>query len=106
MPSIEQAPIRARLTNGKEIRVEATYLGGVQKTGILGNIDFSEVTETLASIASDVMNAVDAIKPQKATVELGVEVAVEAGKLVALLCQGSGKANIKLALEWGAAHSA
>ena len=97
----DRLPVRARLSDGTEIRVEATNLGGPQKTGVLDVIDFSEVTSTLTSIASDVMAQVAKVKPQKATVELGVEVGWEAGKLVALLAQGSGKANIKLTLEWG-----
>jgi hypothetical protein len=39
-------------------------------------------------------------KPKKATVELGVEFGIEEGKLVALIARGSGKANLKITLEW------
>ena len=40
-------------------------------------------------------------KPKKASVEFGLEIAVEAGKLTALLMESSGTATLKIALEWG-----
>jgi len=39
-------------------------------------------------------------KPSKATVKFGMELAVESGKLTAMLVKGSGKANLEISLEW------
>jgi hypothetical protein len=45
--------------------------------------------------------ALKKVKPKKASVEFGLEVAVESGKLTTLLVKGTGTANLKIALEWG-----
>jgi hypothetical protein len=50
----------------------------------------SEMAETLAKVA-----------PSKASVELGFNLTIEAGQLVAMLVgKGSGSASIKVTLEW------
>jgi hypothetical protein len=45
------------------------------------------------------------LKPHKASVEFGLEVALEAGQLTALLVKGSGTSNLKITLEWSEASS-
>ena len=47
-----------------------------------------------------VVTAVQKVAPTKASVEFGIEVAVEPGKVTALWVKGSGKANLKITLEW------
>jgi hypothetical protein len=41
------------------------------------------------------------VKPKKASVEFGLEVAVESGKLTTLLVKGASTANLKITLERG-----
>ncbi len=45
-------------------------------------------------------SALARVKPTKASVELGLEIGVEAGQLTALLVKGTGKANLKITLQW------
>jgi hypothetical protein len=42
------------------------------------------------------------VKPKKATVKFGMEMAIEAGQLTAVIVKGSGKANLEITLEWEA----
>jgi len=44
--------------------------------------------------------AIQRYNTEKASVEFGVEIAASTGKVSALLVQGSGKANLKITLEW------
>lgn len=54
----------------------------------IGDLPFNQVTETL-----------DKIKPDKASANFGVELAVEAGNLTALIVKGWGKGNLEITLE-------
>lgn len=40
------------------------------------------------------------VKPKKASVKFGMEMALESGQLTALVVKGSGKANLEITLEW------
>ncbi|MFF7977148.1 CU044_2847 family protein [Streptomyces sp. NPDC007905] len=62
--------------------------------------DFSDLTHKISSVASELGAALRAVGPDAATVELGFEVGVEPGGLTAVLVKGTGKANLKLTLEW------
>lgn len=88
------------LGNGKIVRIEATQLGGPEKVGLLETQPVRDLVEAIEGLGTLVLDAVKKLAPTKATVEFGVEVAVEAGKITALLCQGSGKANLKITVEW------
>ncbi len=87
------------LDNGTRIFIEATAFGGEEEVGIV-NLQFSDVTQALEGIASALATTLVKVKPQKAVVELGIEIALESGKLTAMLVKGSGKANLKVTLEW------
>jgi Trypsin-co-occurring domain 1 len=41
------------------------------------------------------------VQPDKISVKVGIEVAVESGQLTALIVKGSGKANLEITMEWG-----
>jgi len=62
---------------------------------------FNDVALTITSLAQSLSGAIAAAKPQKASVEFGVEVAVESGQLTALIVKGGAKANLKITLTWG-----
>lgn len=97
--------VEVDLGNGTTALVRATEIpddevDGAEKVGWRDGLDFTEVTDTLAGIAEALRAAVDAAKPHKMTVELGLELAVKSGKLIGMLVEGSGKASLKVTLEW------
>jgi hypothetical protein len=61
---------------------------------------FSELTGAIEVVSREVLEAVKAAAPDKAVLELGFGVTVEAGKLVALISKLGGEATIKVTLEW------
>jgi len=83
----------------KSLKVEATILGGDQD--ISSNLlSFDGVTDAIEDISNSVVETFNKIKPDKASVEFGLEIALESGKLTSVLVKGSGKANLKVTLEW------
>ena len=95
-----QELIPVTLANGAKIRVAATVLGGEEDVAFK-LLSFEEVTKTIEGIADSLQPALQKVKPKKASVEFGLEVAVESGKLTSLLVNGSGTATLKITLEWG-----
>ncbi len=93
--------IEVELDNGSIIRIEATPLGGQQRIADIGLISFTDVTDTVEHIAQPMMAMLQKIKPRRGSIEFGVQVGVESGKLIALLVKGTGTANLKITLEWG-----
>jgi hypothetical protein len=98
--STRQELIPVKLANGTQIRVAATMLGGEEDVAFK-LLSFDEVTNTIEGIADSLNAALQKVKPKKASVEFGLEVAVESGKLTSLLVNGSGTATLKITLEWG-----
>ncbi|MDB5069798.1 MAG: hypothetical protein JWM87_909 [Candidatus Eremiobacteraeota bacterium] len=96
----ETSIVPVALADGKIINIEVRDLGGSQKVGAFDNAAFSSLTDSIEAIAVTFRDSLAKIRPRKATVEFGIEVAVEAGQLTALICKGSGKANVKISLEW------
>ncbi|MBN8456167.1 CU044_2847 family protein [Accumulibacter sp.] len=91
--------VGVKLPNGATMHVQATVLGGEEDVAF-GWLSFDEVSKTLEGIAGAISGAVQKVKPTKAVVELGLELAVESGKLTTLLVKGNGKANLRIVLEW------
>jgi hypothetical protein len=61
---------------------------------------FSGVVDAIKSITGELSTMLDELAPNKASIELGVDVGVESGQLTALLVKGSGNATLKITLEW------
>jgi hypothetical protein len=89
-----------QLADGAKAYLEVIPRGGREEVGILEAIPFDRVVETLGQIANGVGGAIEKAKPSKAAVEIGVEFGLEAGKRVTLIARGTGKANLKVTLEW------
>lgn len=96
-----------RLPNGVEIQVEATAWDAVDS-----DVAFENITEALhldklqgaiEGIAELVTEAMKKVAPTKASVEFSLEVGLESGQLTALWVKGTGKANLTITMEWGAA---
>lgn len=86
--------------DGRQVFVEVVSRGGREEVGVLDSIPFDQITEVLGSIASSIGDTLEKARPTKASVELGLEFGLEAGHLVALIARGSGRANLKINLEW------
>ena len=95
-----QQIVPVQLPDQVKIQVEATVLGGEEDVSFRVQ-SFQGVIDAIESIASAMDAAVRKIKPEKASVEFGLEMAIESGELTALLVKGSGTANLKISLEWG-----
>ncbi|MDJ0578080.1 MAG: CU044_2847 family protein [Xenococcaceae cyanobacterium MO_234.B1] len=80
------------------VMVEAKDLGGEQDVSTLS---FQEVTDTIEAVTQAIATSINKVKPDKATVEIGFDITVKSGKLTTLIVEGSGKANLKLTLQWG-----
>ncbi len=92
--------IPVQLPNGTVIHVQATLLGGEEQ--VSAHLPtFDEVGHAIEGIAHVLVTSLERVKPRKTCVELGIEIALESGKLTALLVRGSSTANIKVTLEWG-----
>jgi hypothetical protein len=89
------------LADGKTIHVSVTQLGGEEKVSLSKKLfSFDEVTSSIESIANSLAKTIDKVTPQKASIEFGLEVAIESGNLTALLTKGSATANLVVTLEW------
>jgi hypothetical protein len=84
---------------GQMIAMEVTPLGGEERVADIPH-NFEELTAQIESVASSLYGAIKKVAPKKAAIEFSVEAAAESGKLTALLVKGSGKANLKITLEW------
>jgi hypothetical protein len=92
--------IPTQLADGTVIHVQATLLGGDEQ--VSAHIPtFEEVSHIIEGVAQSLFSSLERVKPRKARVEFGVEIALESGHLTALLIQGSSTANLKIILEWG-----
>jgi NTP-dependent ternary system trypsin peptidase co-occuring protein len=90
--------VPVKLENGMQLHIEVRALGR-EEVGIIDGA-FKDLTNSIEAISVALGESLSRIKPQKAAVEFGVEVGVESGKLTALICKGSGKANLKITLEF------
>lgn len=91
-------PIPVQLDNGTVVRIESTLIG--EEDVAFDIRPFKEVTDAIEGIAGAVTETLRKVKPDKATVEFGLEMAVSSGQLTAIIVQGSGKANLKITMEW------
>ncbi len=90
--------ISVELADGTIVKVEASSMGD-RKVG-LQTRPFSEATVAIASLAKEIAETIQTIKPDKARVRFGIEIGVDAGKLTAVLAKGTSTANLEITLEW------
>jgi len=94
--------VKSQLQDGTIIYIQATILGGDDYISSSSKpLPFEEVTDTIKGIAKSVVDTLKEVKPRSASVEFGLEVGVESGKLTTLLVKGSATANLKITLTWG-----
>lgn len=99
--------VTAKLPSGVPIRIEvAESSSGDEMTSVgLRDLDLDKALDTVGEIGSVVVEKLKAAKPTRATVELKLGFAIEAGKLTALWVGGKGEASLSVTFEWSE-HSA
>ena len=91
--------VTVKLPNGKNVKIEATLLRGEEEVASK-LLSFEDVSGVIEGIAEAIVAPLQHIQPTKASVKLGLELAVESGQLTTLIVKGSSKANLELTLEW------
>lgn len=100
--------IPVKLPNGAVVGVEATMIEGTEEDRriALQMPSFDGVTQAIEGMTEILWSTLKKIGPQRATLEFGFEVGIQNGQLTGFFVKGSGKANMKVTLEWAAEHSA
>jgi hypothetical protein len=95
--------ITVELSDGTNVKVEATLIG--ERKLSVPTRPFNEVTVAIESLTKEIAEVIHKVKPDKASVKFGIEIAMESGKLTPVLVKGTSTANLEITLEWGQ-HSA
>jgi hypothetical protein len=94
--------IPVELVDGTVIKVEATPIGE-QKVSFHSR-PFQEFITSLKTMVSEIADPLreiqQAVKPDKMSITMGVDVSIESGQLTTLLVKGGGSANLEITIEW------
>ena len=94
--------IPLELSDGSSIYIEVTQIGDRPVSS--KNIKLKEITNYISDIGKElgesVKNISKNLQPDEITLEIGMEVAAEAGELTAIIVKGSSKANFKISMKW------
>ncbi len=93
----ETVPVQ--LPNGAIVRVEVASTGREDVAGFDPK-QFQPVADAIEGVVQMIAAPIQKVKPKKATVKFGMELAIESGQLTAIIVKGSGKANLEITLEW------
>lgn len=88
------------LGDGQVVLVEVRPTSSEEDVSVLDKLPFDEIASSIDAITRRVHSAVARAKPQRATVEFGLDIGVESGQLTSMLVKGSGTATITISLEW------
>lgn len=91
--------IPVKISETLTVMVEARSLGGEQDVSNKF-LSFGPVTDAIEAIASQMALTVEKIKPDKITIEFGLEISVKSAQLVTLLVNGEQKGNLKISMAW------
>jgi hypothetical protein len=92
---------RAQVGSDLVILVEARRPADAEEdVGVRNLLRFDGVEQSISTIAQRVTAALQSARPDRATVEFGIDVAVESGQLTGLLAKGAGTATLKVTLSW------
>jgi len=101
MDHVDKKSVTVVMRDGARFQIEVRNAGGYQDVGVLDTIPFDDVTKAIESVGHALNATMDRIAPKRASIEFGLEVSFEAGKLTAVICQGRSTANLMVKLEWG-----
>ncbi|GAA4238536.1 hypothetical protein GCM10022254_54900 [Actinomadura meridiana] len=100
---MDEELVEIALPNGQTMLASVTRTdqgGGPQDVGLGQPRSFEAVTETLQGVGAAIMGALDELRPSRASVEFGLELALKGGKLVSVFVDSGTKASLKVVLEW------
>jgi hypothetical protein len=89
------------LENGALIDVRAAGTGGSADVAARA-LSFAAVTASLSGVTESVLAAVRHARPDEVTVEFGLNVSAESGRLASLLVSADAQADLKVVLKWTA----
>lgn len=92
--------IPVELSEGNTIYIEVSPRGNVSQDISNKNFSFDNIESTIKDLCLKFGNAIEKVKPDKAKIEFGLELAAESGKLTSILVKGEGKGSLKITLEW------
>ncbi len=92
--------VPVELPNGAIAKFEVTTTG--REDVSFDAKQFQPVADAIEGVVQMVAAPLKKARPKKATVKFGMEMAIEAGQLTAVIVKGSGKANLEITLEWEA----
>ena len=90
--------VPVQLSNGAIVKVEVASTGR-EDVGFDVK-QFQPVADAIEGVGKMIAAPIQKVKPKKATVKFGMELAIESGQLTAVIVKGSGKANLEITLEW------
>jgi hypothetical protein len=90
--------IPVKLPNGAIVKVEVAKTG--REDAAFDAQQFKPVSDAIEGVVQMIAIPIEKVRPKKATVKFGMELAIESGNLTAVIVKGSGKANLEITLEW------
>ncbi len=67
-------------------------------------LSFEPAKKAIQALVGELGEAIQAARPQEASVEVGFAFSAKTGKLTALLVEGGGEASLKVTLTWKASE--
>jgi hypothetical protein len=90
--------VPVQLPNGAIVKVEVASTGR-EDVGFDVK-QFQPVADAIEGVVQMIAAPIQKVKPKKASVKFGMELAIESGQLTAIIVNGSGKGNLEITLEW------
>lgn len=97
---VEFDAVKVQLINGEELLFQVAVLDEEKDVSIYENFKLDTILPSLTALAEQLNTTLKSAKPSKLKCELGIQLSIDAGKIVGLVVSGSSKANLKITLEW------
>jgi hypothetical protein len=88
------------LSDGQELLVSAPAGGGASDIGVGLPFEAADLRQLFRSVLGELGSSLRSAGPDEVTVELGLDVTVEAGKLIGLVAAGGTKAAFTISAMW------
>ncbi|MCU7725622.1 hypothetical protein ODJ79_17985 [Actinoplanes sp. KI2] len=88
------------LDDGKKIYVQIASTAEAKDVAFSDALKFDGAVEAIRGIARSIRHVLDDAKPDRASIEFSLDIAVESGVLTTVLVKGSGEASLTITLEW------
>jgi len=95
--------VPVQLPNGAVVKFEIAQSGRERVS--FDAKQFQPVADAIEGVVQMIAFPIKKVKPKKASVKFGMEMAIESGQLTAVIVRGAGKANLEITLEWEASSN-